>query len=39
MFNAKLDLSDLIDKLNGITNADLARDIKRHRRGGAGGVQ
>jgi len=27
MFNAKLDLSDLIDKLNGITNADLARDI------------
>jgi len=27
MFNVKLDLSDLIQKLNGITNTDLARDI------------
>jgi hypothetical protein len=27
MFNVKLDLSDLIAKLNGLTDADLARDI------------
>jgi len=27
MFNAKIDLSDLISKLGNITNADLARDI------------
>lgn len=27
MFNVNLNLSDLIDKLNGITSADLARDI------------
>jgi hypothetical protein len=27
MFNIKLDLSDLINKLNGITNADMQRDL------------
>jgi len=27
MFNVKIDLSDLVRKLNGLTNTDLARDI------------